>query len=53
MRLWHEQIVQKLPRQQLLEQHREIAVPRGNSWERKHQRSTVSSNISRTSLMIC
>ena len=36
MRLWHEQIIQKLPRQQLLGQHREIAALRGNGWGKKH-----------------
>ncbi|USS85801.1 TIGR02328 family protein [Fructilactobacillus myrtifloralis] len=36
MRLWHEALIQKLPRQQLLGQHRECAALRGNGWGRKH-----------------
>ncbi len=36
MRLWHEQLISKLPRQQLLGQHREIAALRGNGWGKKH-----------------
>ncbi|KRN29809.1 TIGR02328 family protein [Liquorilactobacillus mali] len=36
MRLWHEDLIKKLPRQQLLGQHREIAALRGNGWGRKH-----------------
>ncbi|AUJ30317.1 MAG: TIGR02328 family protein [Liquorilactobacillus hordei] len=36
MRLWHEQLITKLPRQQLLGQHREIAALRGNGWGKKH-----------------
>lgn len=36
MRLWHEQLIHKLPRQQLLGQHREIAALRGNGWGRNH-----------------
>lgn len=36
MRLWHEQLINKLPRQQLLGQHREIAALRGNGWGKKH-----------------
>lgn len=39
MRLWHEDLISKLPRQQLLGQHREIAALRGNGWGKKH--STV------------
>jgi uncharacterized protein (TIGR02328 family) len=39
MRLWHQKLIKKLPRQQLLGQHREIAALRGNSWGKKH--STV------------
>lgn len=36
MRLWHESLISKLPRQQLLGQHREIAALRGNGWGKKH-----------------
>lgn len=36
MRLWHQALLTKLPRQQLLGQHREIAALRGNGWGRKH-----------------
>ncbi|MFT8424376.1 MAG: TIGR02328 family protein [Liquorilactobacillus sp.] len=36
MRLWHEALITKLPRQQLLGQHREIAALRGNGWGKKH-----------------
>ena len=39
MRLWHESLLEKLPRQQLLSQHRECAALRGNGWGKKH--STV------------
>lgn len=40
MRLWHEQLIDKLPRQQLLGQHRECCALRGNGWKRPH--STVN-----------
>lgn len=36
MRLWHQALISKLPRQQLLGQHREIAALRGNGWGRRH-----------------
>lgn len=36
MRLWHEQLIPHLPRQQLLGQHRECAALRGDSWGRPH-----------------
>lgn len=36
MRLWHQSLITKLPRQQLLGQHRELAALRGNGWGRKH-----------------
>ena len=39
MRLWHEELISKLPRQQLLGQHRECCALRGNGWGKKH--STV------------
>lgn len=37
MRLWHEELIPLLPRQQLLGQHREAAALRGNGWGKKHQ----------------
>ncbi|MBS0938085.1 TIGR02328 family protein [Lactiplantibacillus plantarum] len=40
MRLWHQSLITKLPRQQLLGQHREVTALRGNGWGRKH--STVN-----------
>ncbi len=36
MRLWHEDLIAKLPSQQLLGQHRECCALRGNGWGRKH-----------------
>ncbi|WP_138418862.1 TIGR02328 family protein [Aquibacillus sediminis] len=36
MRLWHEQLLSKLPRQQLLGQHRECCALRGNGWRKPH-----------------
>lgn len=36
MRLWHEALLAKLPRQQLLGQHRECCALRGKGWGRKH-----------------
>ncbi|MBJ8325458.1 TIGR02328 family protein [Streptococcus pacificus] len=36
MRLWHEALIAKLPRQQLLGQHRECAALRGAGWGKKH-----------------
>lgn len=36
MRLWHQALIPKLPRQQLLGQHRECAALRGAGWGRKH-----------------
>ena len=40
MRLWHEELIPKLPRQQLLGQHREVAALRGLGWGKNH--STVN-----------
>lgn len=40
MRLWHEELIEKLPRQQLLGQHREACALRGNGWGKPH--STVN-----------
>lgn len=37
MRLWHEQLIQKLPRQQLLGQWRECLALLGNGWAKKHK----------------
>ena len=39
MRLWHQALIPKLPRQQLLSQHRECCALRGKGWRKKH--STV------------
>lgn len=39
MRLWHQDLINKLPRQQLLGQHRECCALRGKGWGKKH--STV------------
>lgn len=36
MRLWHENLIRKLPPQQLLGQHREVCALRGMSWGKKH-----------------
>ena len=36
MRLWHQDLIPKLPRQQLLGQHRECCALRGNGWGKKH-----------------
>ena len=36
MRLWHEDLIGKLPRQQLLGQHRECCALRGYGWGKKH-----------------
>ncbi len=36
MRLWHQDIISKLPRQQLLGQHRECCALRGAGWGRPH-----------------
>lgn len=40
MRLWHQYLIPKLPRQQLLGQHRECCALRGKGWGRPH--STVN-----------
>ena len=37
MRLWHEQIINILPKNQLLGQHRECCALRGNGWMKKHK----------------
>lgn len=36
MRLWHQELLEKIPRQQLLGQHRECCALRGNGWNKKH-----------------
>ena len=36
MRLWHEDLLPHLPRQQLLGQHRECCALRGKGWGRNH-----------------
>jgi uncharacterized protein (TIGR02328 family) len=40
MRLWHQQLIPLLPRQQLLGQHRECCALRGKGWGKKH--STIN-----------
>lgn len=40
MRLWHEKLIQSLPRNQLLGQHRECCALRGKGWGKRH--STVN-----------
>lgn len=40
MRLWHQSLIEKLPRQQLLGQHRECCALRGKGWGKNH--STVN-----------
>lgn len=46
MRLWHESLLTRLPRQQLLGQHRELAALRGNGWgEKNTQQLTIFFNI--------
>lgn len=37
MRLWHQNLIHKLPRAQLLGQHRECCALRGLGWGRKHK----------------
>ena len=36
MRLWHQDMINKLPRQQLLGQHRDCCALRGNGWGRQY-----------------
>ena len=36
MRLWHQELIPYLPRQQLLGQHRECCALRGKGWGKKH-----------------
>lgn len=52
MRLWHIDLVSKLPRQQLLGQHRECCALRGNGWGRKHSTVDYVFKYSFTSLVI-
>ena len=40
MRLWHQDMISILPRQQLLGQHRECCALRGKGWKKRH--STVN-----------
>ena len=42
MRLWHQDLIPKLPRPQLLGQHRECCALRGNGWGKKHATVTLS-----------
>jgi uncharacterized protein (TIGR02328 family) len=36
VRLWHQELIPKLPNKQLLGQHRECCALRGKGWGRKH-----------------
>ncbi len=36
MRLWHQDLIEKLPRPQLLGQHRECCALRGGGWMKPH-----------------
>jgi len=36
MRLWHQDLIHYLPRQQLIGQHRECCALRGKGWQKKH-----------------
>ncbi|WP_255810558.1 pyrimidine dimer DNA glycosylase/endonuclease V [Treponema denticola] len=36
MRLWHQNLISRLPAQQLLGQHRECYALRGLDWRKKH-----------------
>lgn len=36
LRLWHQELIKKLPRQQLLGQHRECCALRGKGWGKPH-----------------
>ena len=36
MRLWHQDMISIMPRQQLLGQHREVCALRGNGWGKPH-----------------
>ena len=36
MRLWHQEMIHNLPRQELLGQHRECCALRGKSWGWPH-----------------
>lgn len=37
MRLWHQNLIEKLPNSQLKDQHRECCGLRGNGWNVKHK----------------
>lgn len=47
MRLWHQNLITKLPRAQLLGQHRECCALRGNGWLKKHSTVQYIFNYSR------
>lgn len=36
MRLWHKDLISRLPRKQLIGQHRECCALRGKGWGKKH-----------------
>lgn len=45
MRLWHQDLITRLPRQQLLGQHRECAALRGAGWGDHMRRLTMCLHI--------
>ena len=51
MRLWHQALISKLPRQQLLGQHRECCALRGKGWQRNMRRLTMFLIIHRTACL--
>jgi len=48
MRLWHEEIIPLLPKNQLLGQHRECCALRGNGWGKKHKVEALSGDVTVT-----
>lgn len=47
MRLWHQDMIPKLPREQLLGQHRECCALRGKGWLKNHSTIQYIFNYSR------
>ncbi|PMB01796.1 hypothetical protein CEN49_26970, partial [Fischerella thermalis CCMEE 5273] len=52
MRLWHEDLIPKLPRPQLLGQHRECCALRGNGWKKPHATVNYVFNYDYTRLFL-
>ena len=50
MRLWHQDLLPLLPRQQLLGQHRECCALRGKGWCKKHSTVDYAFNYSISAL---